>query len=316
MNVPKQPVHLAIAFDSNYLRHFYALFTSVLHTNRKHAIHVHAIITGVDADEQKRIQQYATANGAAISFYEIDEAFAQQFVLTGTWSSAVYYRLFFPLLVPASVRRLLYLDTDTIVLNDLMPLYTTDFEGYPVAAVYDNWVKTAPQLGIPDEGNYFNSGMMLINVPVWNEQQVSQQVFAYLAAYPERIKYVDQCGLNAVLVNNWKKLHFRFNVLSSRIPEGLSKKGRAAFLRDKVVLHYTLDRPWKMLSKHPYRHLYFQYLHQSPYRIVRKYDDYSLKKLPAFLRIRLLDLYDTLPVIKFAWQNLKSRLIGRPDPNL
>src|SRR5215203_1511905 len=105
-------IHLGIAFDENYLRHFYALFASIIASNGANKIHVHAIITGVSEEEQQTIEQYARANGHSVSFYKIDEEEVKKFVLANTWSSAVYYRIFFPLILPKEVERLLYLDTD------------------------------------------------------------------------------------------------------------------------------------------------------------------------------------------------------------
>lgn len=299
-------IHLGIAFDQNYVRHFFALFASILDTNRQNRIVAHCIITGLSEAEKSQIKAYAEAHGAEIRFYEIDEAFVKRFVLTSHWSAAAYYRLFFPLLVPEEeVKKLLYLDTDIIVVSDLAPLYDTPLEGFAVGAVYDNWVKNAPQLGITEEGNYFNSGMMLINVPLWKERKVSEQVFEYLAKYPERINYVDQCGLNAVLINKWKKLDWRYNVLHSRIPSAMSHKEKKAFLADKVLLHFTLDRPWKMLCRNPYRHLYHKYLGMSPFRPTEKYTDYSIKKTPHFLKIMAAELYFNMPLVKKVWRRLK-----------
>jgi lipopolysaccharide biosynthesis glycosyltransferase len=307
LNIGGLEIHLGIAFDHNYMRHFYALFASVLAHNRLQHIVVHAIITGLSIDDKEKIKVYAEKNGADILFYEIDESFVKQFVLSSHWSSAVYYRLFFPLIVPEQVTRLIYLDTDIVVVNDLTKLYTIDLGNHPIAAVYDNWVKTAPQLGIAEEGNYFNSGMMLINIPKWKEQKITEKVFAYLTQYPERINYVDQCALNAVLINNWKKLDFRYNVLHSWIPEAMSKKERQRFLKDKYIIHYTLDRPWKMLCRNPLRFLYFKYLGQSPYRPRKKFDDFELNKMPLFLRIKVIDLYYNLPLVKALWRKIKSR---------
>jgi lipopolysaccharide biosynthesis glycosyltransferase len=186
-NISARQIHLGIAFDQNYIRHFYALFTSILENNIDNNIYVHAIITGVGEKEKKDIEKFATENQAVIHFYEIDETYVKRFVLTNKWSSAVYYRLFFPLLVSENVSRILYLDTDIIVNGDLHELFIADLGKYPVGAVYDNWVKTAPQLGIHDEGEYFNSGVLLINVPEWKKQGVSEKAFAYLEKYPERI---------------------------------------------------------------------------------------------------------------------------------
>jgi lipopolysaccharide biosynthesis glycosyltransferase len=89
---------------------------------------------------------------------------------------------------------------------------------FPVAAVYDNYVKSQPLLGIFDEGEYFNSGMLLIDVEKWREQNISEKVMEYLLKYPERIKFVDQCGLNAVLNGNWMKLPARFNRIFTYLP--------------------------------------------------------------------------------------------------
>jgi lipopolysaccharide biosynthesis glycosyltransferase len=301
-------IHLGIAFDQNYMRHFYALISSVLYHNCRHHIVVHAIITGVSAADQAQIKAFAEESGAIIHFYEIDEHYVRQFVLTSHWSSAVYYRLFFPLIIPESVNRLLYLDTDIVVINDLEDLFTQDLDNHPIAAVYDNWVKTAPQLGITEEGNYFNSGMMLINIPMWRKEKITEKVFDYLATYPERINYVDQCALNAVLINQWKKLDFRYNVLHSWIPESMTQKERKRFLKNKFIIHYTLDRPWKMLCQNQLRFLYFKYLKKSPYKMRRKYDDFSLNKVPSYLRIKAIDIYNNLPLVKTIWRAIKLKL--------
>jgi lipopolysaccharide biosynthesis glycosyltransferase len=301
-------LHLGIAFDQNYMRHFYALFASILQHNSQHSIVVHAIITGLSDLDKAHIKNYAENNGATIYFYEIDENFVKQFVVNSHWSSAVYYRLFFPIIIPESVTRLLYLDTDIVVINDLCELFTLDLGNHPIAAVYDNWVKTAPQLGIMEEGDYFNSGMMLINIPVWKKEKVTEKVFGYLATYPERINYVDQCALNAVLINQWKKLDFRYNVLHSWIPEGMTKKEQRQFLKNKYIIHYTLDRPWKMLCRNQFRYLYFKYLRKSPFRPNKKYDDFEFRKLPDYLRIKVIELYNDLPLVKDLWRKLKMKL--------
>lgn len=300
-------IHLGIAFDQNYLVPFYALATSIFHNNRDQAIVVHAIATGLSKEEKEGLLSFFQKHKAQICFYQIDEQLVQQFVVTGKWTAAVYYRLYFPFLVPATVNRLLYLDTDTIVLDDLQQLYETHLDGKPVGAVFDNYVKIAPQLGIEEEGQYFNSGVLVIDIQRWKEQKVSERAFDYLINYPERISFVDQDALNAVLIGNWKQLDHRYNLLRSYIPDGMSKKEQAQFLNGKVVVHYTLDRPWKMLCRNPYRYLYYKYLKLSPYKSRKKFDDYSWSKMPDYFRIRLTELYFDLPWVQSLWRGLKSR---------
>ncbi|HEY9005080.1 glycosyltransferase family 8 protein [Ohtaekwangia sp.] len=304
--IDDQTIHLAIAFDKNYLQPFYALACSI-GKNNTGAFHIHAITTGISNETRNAIVIYLRKYSGEITFYDIDVAGAEQFVLMNNWTSAVYYRLYFPQIVPTAIRRLLYLDTDMLVINGLQELYNIDLEGYPIAAVYDNYVKTQPLIGIYEEEQYFNSGMMVIDTDRWRSQSISERTMEYLRQYPERIKFVDQCGLNAILKNNWKKLPGKYNLLFSLIPEGLSKRAIQVFLRDKVVVHFTLQRPWNMLCKNRLRYLYFYYLRQSPGRYLNKYTDFSINKIPAWIKIRLVEFYFDHTAIQKIWRKFHMR---------
>lgn len=304
-----QQIHLAIAFDENYLHPFYALLNSVFSNNQHLLIVLHVIATGMAEDVLDRIKTYVASRGGAIVFYTIDETLVKKFVLINQWTSAVYYRLFFPLMMQQEVSRLLYLDTDTLVIGDLEALYFADMEGFPVAAVYDNYVKTQPLLGIHEDGAYFNSGMLLMDVPKWREQKISERAFEFLISDSDKIRFVDQCALNAVLRNNWKKLDGKFNLMYSLLPEELSRREIVPFLRDKVIIHFTLQRPWSMLCKNRLDYLYFQYLKTSPVGPqARRYTDFNWRKLPQWLNIRLLNLYFDVPLLHKSWRKIKETL--------
>jgi lipopolysaccharide biosynthesis glycosyltransferase len=302
----KADIHLAIAFDQNYLNPFYALIASVFINMRNSIIIVHAIVSGLSESERKRVSTYVNKNGGTIHFYNIEEDVVKKFIVTDNWTSAVYYRLYFPLLVPKSVKRLLYLDTDTLVLGDLAEFYCVNMEHYPVAAVYDNWVKTAPQLGIYHEGDYFNSGVLLIDLERWNEQKISEQAFEFLQTFPEKIKFVDQDALNAVLLNNWKKLNIKYNFMYSQIPEGISQKALEQLIIGKVILHFTLQRPWHMLCKNRFRRHYFIYLRKSPAAEKSKIVDFKFSKIPQYLKLRIVEMYFDAPVVQRVWKAIKG----------
>lgn len=300
-------IHLAIAFDDNYLDPFYALASSLVSVHPHGRLHIHAIATGISDNQKEEIRRYLSAGGHALSFYDIDESVARRFVLLDKWTSAVYYRLFFPFVIPASVQRLLYLDSDMIVLKNLSDLYTQDLETYPVAAVYDNYVKIQPKLGIDEPGEYFNSGMLLIDIQRWQAERISEQAMDYLIRYPERIQFVDQCALNAVLYKRWKKIDKRYNLLYSYIPEGMRGRALQHALKDVVVVHFTIQRPWHMLCRNPFRTQYFRFLRGAGRgKSFIPYDDFSILKFPAWLKIRVTDLYFTLPLLPRLWRRLKS----------
>lgn len=301
-------MHLALSFDHNYLIPFYALVSSVFENNRDQQFTFHCIISGLSDEEKTEIICFVEQNGAKISFYELDWEHLQQFTgtITGTWSIAVYYKMFFPVVVPREVERLLYIDTDTLVVGNLSELYQKNLQGFPLAAVYDNYVKIQAELGIIEEGKYFNSGVMLMDVPLWRAQKISEKAVEFLEKFPEKIKYVDQCALNAVLIDNWLRLEPTYNLIYSYIPQDQGRKALNLLLRQTVIIHFTLQRPWYFLCKNRFRHLYRYYLKKSPKKSEKVILDFEFAKLKDYLRIRLVEFYWDYPLLQKIRRTLKG----------
>jgi lipopolysaccharide biosynthesis glycosyltransferase len=302
-------IHIGTGFDKNYLRPFHALMASLIENHPHDRLALHAITEGISAAEKEGIKDVIENAGHRITFYEVAPSLMQRFVLSGQWTSAVYYRLFFSSLLPDNIGRLLYLDCDTVVVKSLRRFYDIDLETHPVGAVYDNFVKTQPHIGIVEEGEYFNSGVLLIDTKAWKSQGVSEKALQYLVKNPEKILFVDQCALNAVLRNNWKKLEPCFNLMYSVLPEGISKKQIDKLLEEAVVIHFTLQRPWHMLCRNRLRSLYFYYLNRSVMKASQKtrYTDFEIRRIPAWLMIRLQEFYFDRPFIQRVWRSLQTK---------
>lgn len=144
-----------------------------------------------------------------------------------------------------------------------------------------------------------------MDIHKWNQQQVSERALDYLLTYPEKIVFVDQCALNAVLRNNWKKLDPCFNLMYSLLPEGLSKRHLNDYLNKAVIIHFTLQRPWQMLCRNRLRYLYFFHLRRSRLKLYPFYcySDFEWKKIPAWLKLRTRELYFDMPVIQKIWRS-------------
>ena len=78
------------------------------------------------------------------------------------------YRLAAPLLLPERLDRILYLDVDTVVLNSLAPLYTSDFGGaaFMACSHTDRFLNKVNQarLGLEDGVPYLNSGVLMMDL--------------------------------------------------------------------------------------------------------------------------------------------------------
>lgn len=298
-------IHLATAFDQNYLTPFYVLITSIFENNKKSNFHIHTIATGITEIEKEEIRQFVIQNNSEISFYEISETDLKGLVLPQNrhYTIAIYYRLFFPSLISNHVEKLLYIDTDIVVVGNMAELYDTDLSAFPAAAVpeLNTPVKTHPQLGIEEEGNYFNSGVLLINIPEWKRQKISEKAIQFVHDNPELLVFPDQDALNAILYKNYKKLANRFNIIPFDIPADLPKRHYNSFLKDKVIIHYTLSvhKPWKFTSVNKFRYLYHEYKELSPRANETKYTDFNLnrKSVTKYLKIRVTENLLNYPII-------------------
>ena len=78
-----------------------------------------------------------------------------------------------------SYKKVLYLDADTLVLDDIVQLYDTPLVNQTIGAVIDPGQAYAlKRLGIHSSDYYFNSGVMIIDIDRWNEKAITQKQFS------------------------------------------------------------------------------------------------------------------------------------------
>jgi lipopolysaccharide biosynthesis glycosyltransferase len=304
------PLHLALAFDQNFVTPLYVLLTSIFDNNEHNHLYIHAVATGVSEAERTKITSFVASRQAVISFYEIDEAYVASFATfsDARYGLATFYRLLLPALLPVKIEKLIYIDVDIIVIGDLSELYNTDITAVPIAAVPDPVEWDRPDLGIPDRANYFNAGVLLINISLWKEQQIAEKAIAFLKQYPEKATYVDQDALNAVLIGNWKKLDDKFNYTYRVVPV-VPRKELEKIIATKVIIHYNESaKPWHRHSASPLSYLYHRYFRKSPVAHQAPYFPVKISKqyLYKVAKYSLLNFYLQNESLVKTWRKLKS----------
>lgn len=305
-------INIALAFDQNFIIPFYVLTNSIFDTNPQNKFVFHLIATGLKESEKNDVKNFIEKHKGEIHFYQPDEKLLEKFVIPKHthFSIATYYRLFFPELISPEIKKLLYLDTDIVIIGDLAPLYNINIDQVPLAASVDPKINRRPELGIYEDHNYFNAGVLLINTEEWNRQQVTFKAIEFLLSFPDKIQWADQDGLNAVLIKNWKKIDNKFNITYYDIPPYLSKKEIINFLKDKTVIHFTTQhKPWLISGANRLRFLYQQQLKNLPVKTYKKYTDLDNKmNYLKFIKIKIKEfLIDFTPLFNSRKKILKPR---------
>ena len=94
--------------------------------------------------------------------------------------------------------RVLYIDTDAIVLKDISNVWRTNLDDYYVAGVKDYGVLTTDTYQrLKIRGKYINSGFMLLNLKKIREDKIMEKWFEFINKN-EKILFPDQDALNVV----------------------------------------------------------------------------------------------------------------------
>jgi lipopolysaccharide biosynthesis glycosyltransferase len=186
-------------------------------------------------------------------------------------TSLTFARLLIPHLLPEDIDRVIYLDSDVVVCDDISKLWHSDVSRHAILAVRDTMevvshhdgILNYNELGIPEHAPYFNAGVMCMNLKRWRSENISERTFAYLRAFREVIRLADQEALNAIIWDDWAELDPRWN---RQIFHRYYRKRRthAASRQDgseKSLVHFTTgEKPWRPGCGYKERHLFFEYL--------------------------------------------------------
>ena len=118
---------------------------------------------------------------------------------------AAYYRLLMTSVLPKDLDKVLYLDCDMIVLRDIHEIFNIELEHYALAAISDNLPYSEQhrlQLHMEVGERTFSSGVMLINLSYWRENNVESGLLEYAKRHREEVYLHDLDVLNYYFKKN------------------------------------------------------------------------------------------------------------------
>ena len=256
--------------DNNYIPYCGIMLTSLFENNKDKTFNVYIQCSNIDDSNKAILKEMEKKYDNKIIITEIEEkGFADCPIRQGDHVSiAAYYRLLAPNVLPKDIDKILYLDCDIIVNNDIEGLYTQDINNYAYAAVIDEDnenVEKHARLGYSIEMPYINSGVLLMNLKYWRENNVVERCFNYIAENPKKVILHDQDTLNAVLNKEVLLLPVCFNLQTAMlyrraILNAKTKNEVETAKFSPTIIHYTgVGKPWYRDSQHPYTRRFLHY---------------------------------------------------------
>ena len=253
------------------------MLCSLLENNSAHSFQIYIVHSNLSPTLRQTLEDFILKRyQLRLNFLAFNQKKVQTFPRKAEdhVSLATYYRLFLPALLPISVNKVLFLDADMIIKEDIMELWTTSIDGYSLAAIEDpdsNPEKT--NLSIPLSAQYFNAGVLLINLRYWRQKAITQQLINYIKKHHSRLTYHDQDALNAILWDQYKVLSPEWNMIQQTTTSS-----------PKIIHYLGTRKPWHLKSKHPYRADYFYYLKKTPWKNYSPLLEYIQRVSSHYLR--------------------------------
>lgn len=172
--------------------------------------------------------------------------------------------------------KVLYLDCDLVVTQDLTPLFEMDLGDRPLAAVKD----LGAQAYFGEHS--FNAGVLLINNHLWKKEEIRKQLIEMTNELHDKVAQDDQSILNILFEGRWFPLDLKYNTITihTHLTTECPEEGYYP-----AIIHYLTDKkPWKMFERSIYRDVWWFYngLEWSDMRLVhpdlRQSEVQSLKK--------------------------------------
>lgn len=216
----------------------------IANASKDYRYHVHILCTDISEAQRQKLYRLATEQ-VEVFFDDVSEELTHLkngLHTRDDYSVTTYFRLFIPDKFP-QYDKVLYLDSDIIVLKDVSELYFTELGECCVGAVRDAVMMQTEifgayvekVLGI-DRNHYFNAGVLLLDCADFRKRKMMDRFVELLNAYTFVVAQ-DQDYLNVLYRDRVRWLEPRWNAETCR--KLLCEE------KDIAIIHYNLSgKPW------------------------------------------------------------------------
>lgn len=203
------------ASDDGYAQHLCVSMASVL----RHAqwpVRFHVLDGGISESNKAVITKHVKKfPHSEIEFIVVDNDLFKDFPISERFTVASYYRCIIHELRP-NIDKAIYLDCDVVARCCLGELFNINVIGYYAAVVEDPNIMMDARKGLldlPDDCQYFNSGVLLLNLRKIRKESVFEKIRALINKYEEHLTFQDQDLLNMLFFQKVKFLEPSWNVM-------------------------------------------------------------------------------------------------------
>ncbi len=264
-------LNLVFCADDNFVVPTLTCVESVLKSNENCFFNIFIVTTGISKKNRELVENFSCkkADKTKIEIITAEENLLEKCpVKKGDHVSlATYLRILLQSLLPRNIKKVLYIDGDILCVSSLLEFYNADISEKSCSAVRDernNDEEIFNRLEYPKECGYFNSGVMLINLEYWRNNEIQDKTLNYIFNNREKCLWHDQDALNAVLAESVLFADFRYNLTQGFLFDKAQLKISSDYysqidlaIENPSLIHYCASyKPWHIECNSPFKALW------------------------------------------------------------
>jgi len=191
-------INIAYALDDKYSTLALVSMISALETNKNNDVEIIILYSKLKNLTLKSFETLRKYSNCILRFVKVDEKLFEGLPISFWVTVEAWFRVKIAELCP-DLDKVLYVDCDTLIINDLSSLFVIELKDNLFAGILDIWdVKNhVKRLNILDK-MYFNSGVLLINCSEWRKENYFEKIYDYAIKNERIIECSDQDVLNKI----------------------------------------------------------------------------------------------------------------------
>lgn len=285
-----------LCFNNGYVPYASVTIKSIMdHARKDDEIVIHVFSDFLSESNRDFLSRYN------VEFHIIENDQIFEGIDVSVWSVYTLYRLFLPNYLEKNIHKILYLDCDVIVNDNLDELFEIDMQGKAVAGSIDpqTYSKDVFQrLDYDYSYKYICAGVLLMNLDYWREFNLSEQIINYMKTHPDKIEFLEQDALNYLCREHKTILPACYGVQVPffRHTEFLKEhSNEIQRLMDKpLIIHYAGYQPW-VYCKNKSLH---QKLWWGTYKSLKAFPEVRVDYCKSILKYAVRYLFSVLHILQ------------------
>lgn len=258
--------NVVLCFDLNYLS-FGAVATYSAFIKTRAPLTFHWVFPRNIESEANRIANVLSNISVSLKLHPVETSTVETWTTKGAhFTFATYLRLFaIDLLGEVGVETALYLDSDTLCVDDISRLFDVSLDENLFAGVSDEGAGAVTKLPRPPLDPYINAGVLLINVRNLKNQNFLERAKQVYSKFSEKLVWADQCIINYLSQGKKYLLSEAYNKFI--YCQDISGDDFKSIIRDQrvIIFHFLGSvKPWQAWCNPEISPLWWSYAAQVP----------------------------------------------------